>query len=284
MVEGENVGRIVIYGVDFSGAKDAGNKIWITECTMEGNILQVEKCTRASEFLKAGSSRDKCITSLRKFIVGKNDSIFGIDFPFGLPNEVLHKLFDACNWKEFVHEFAKQYSNPETFKKECLKVTTGKELKRDTDKDKATPFSPYNLRLYKQTYFGIHDILAPLIEADLVCVLPMQSAVQGKPCILEICPASTLKNLEERLKIENLYTPYKGRDMKFRDQRLRILDALKKTNRISLTDAVICAALNNEGGDAIDSIVAAYATFCGYNNFSKIDNDENYLMEGYVFA
>ena len=63
------------------------------------------------------------------------------------------------------------------------------------------------------------------------------------------------------------------------------IDALKKTNQISFSDAVISAALKDKGGDAIDSIVAAYATYCGYRNkFTKIDNNEKYAMEGYVFA
>jgi hypothetical protein len=125
-----------------------------------------------------------------------------------------------------VISFPGNYSDPEDFRKKC-QTKNNHELKRVTDIKCKTPFSPYNLRLYKQTFFGLHDILAPLIVADLVCVLPMQSALQGKSCILEICPASTLKNLEKRLKIEDIYTSYKGRGIRFRDQRLQILDTLK---------------------------------------------------------
>ncbi len=282
--ESHNLPRRV-YGVDFSGAKDAGKKIWIARGVIEEGVLKIEKCDRAEDFLVTKRKLEPCLKALREFIAGERDCAFGLDFPFGLPNEIVHKLFNVDNWKDFVQVFTKHYSHPETFKKECIEVTNGDEEKRVTDKKNATPFSPYNLWLYKQTYFGIHDILAPLVQDNLVCVLPMQSAVLGKPWILEICPASTLKQLEERLNMENLYTSYKGRNKKYRNQRLQILEVLKKKNLISLPEAIRLTALEDKGGDALDSIIAAYATFCACRNkFAKIDENENYALEGYVFA
>lgn len=175
---------------------------------------------------------------------------------YGLPNEVVHKLFEAGNWVEFVHAFTKKYSHPEPFKKECLDATNGKEKKRVTDEKNATPFSPYNLRLYKQTYFGIHDILAPLVQNSSTCVLPIQSAEQGKPWILEICPASTLKMLYMMLYKEKV-PPYKGGTLY--DNRTKILD----------------------------SIVAAFATFRAIENMrtnQPVEIDKIHLLEGFVFV
>ncbi len=43
-----------IYGIDFSGAKDAGRKIWIARGTIEGNLLIIDDCKRASELLGTG--------------------------------------------------------------------------------------------------------------------------------------------------------------------------------------------------------------------------------------
>ena len=36
-----------IYGIDFSGAKDAGKKIWIASGTVEQDGLLIEECYRA---------------------------------------------------------------------------------------------------------------------------------------------------------------------------------------------------------------------------------------------
>ena len=58
--------------------------------------------------------------------------------------------------------------------------------------------SIFRLRLYRQTYFGIRDVLYPLARDQQVCVLPMQSVLPDRAWILKICPASTLKR-------ENLY-------------------------------------------------------------------------------
>ena len=35
---------LVIYGIDFSGAQDAGNKIWIAKGVPEGESLLISEC------------------------------------------------------------------------------------------------------------------------------------------------------------------------------------------------------------------------------------------------
>jgi len=79
------------------------------------------------------------------------------------------------------------------FKKRCFTDAGGQELKRHADNAAHTPFSPYNLRIYKQTCYGISGILAPLVKADRACILSFHAPADEKPVILEICPASTLK-------------------------------------------------------------------------------------------
>lgn len=43
-----------IYGIDFSGAKDAGNKIWIAKGISDGERLLVSECYRAKDFPNSG--------------------------------------------------------------------------------------------------------------------------------------------------------------------------------------------------------------------------------------
>jgi hypothetical protein len=275
-----------IYGVDFSGAKDAGKRIWIARGIAEGRKLRIEGCCQASSFPGAGNDRNSCLAALRDFIAREKNSIFGADFPFGLPDKVIQELFKVVTWAEFVRDFYETFSSPENFRKTCWKAAGSSELKRITDKYSKTPFSPYNLRVCYQTYYGIHDILYPLVSADRARVLPMQSVERGKTIIIEICPASTLKQLEKQPNGKNLYKTYKGKE--YRNQRLQIVDALMKTNLISIPDSIRTIALNDNGGDALDSIIAAYSTFyASCKHFAvedKKDCKKDYHLEGYVFV
>ena len=40
-----------VYGVDFSGAKDAGKKIWIAQAVPRGQGIMVEACSPSTELL-----------------------------------------------------------------------------------------------------------------------------------------------------------------------------------------------------------------------------------------
>jgi hypothetical protein len=277
-----------IYGVDFSGAKDAGKRIWIARGIIEGRKLRIEDCCKASSLPGAGNDRNSCLAALWDFIGREKNSVFGADFPFGLPNKVIQELFKVGTWAEFVRDFYETFSSPENFRKICWKAADSSELKRVADKHSKTPFSPYNLRVCYQTYYGIHDILYPLVSADQARVLPMQRVERGKTIIIEICPASTLKQLEKQPNIKNLYKTYKGKGEEYRNQRLKIVDALMKTNHTSIPDSIRTIALNDTGGDALDSIIAAYSTFCAScKHFAvkdKKDYEKDYRLEGYVFA
>jgi hypothetical protein len=89
-------------------------------------------------------------------------------FPFGLPCV----LVEVNRWEEFVLSFSNRYPGPKEFRDICWIAAGNRELKRDTDKVSQTPFSLYNRRLYRQTYYGIRDVLAPLARNQLACVLP----------------------------------------------------------------------------------------------------------------
>ncbi len=270
-----------IYGIDFSGAKDAGKKIWITVGLIKGDGLHIEDCRRASDFLHTGKERDLCLAALRDFIAGEKDCAFGIDFPFGLPRE----LMKENRWEDFILAFPGYYQGPggpEEFRKECWKAAQGRELKRVTDKESKTPFSPYNLRVYRQTYYGLRDMLHPLVRENLARVLPMQIAMSSNPRILEICPASTLKRL---LKLKKLYS-YKGRTPDHKAARSRILEALEKKNVAFSEQALFASVIEDNEGDALDSIIAAYVTSRAVSNPAIISHGayRAYLLEGYVFC
>lgn len=268
-----------IYGVDFSGAQDAGRKIWIAAGLVDDTGLRVEECFRGEDL--PGSRRDRagCLKALRDFVRGQTASAFGFDFPFGIPS----RLLQDETWETFVRRFPARHGSPEDFRESCRRAAGPHEVRRDTDRESHTPFSPYNLRIYKQTYFGIRDLLAPLVSENAVCVLPMQAATVQRPWLLEICPASTLRHLGRN----RMYHGYKGRTGKHAEARRKLLTTLDREGEpISLTPRVRSAIVADPGGDALDAILAALATHRALRNpliLQLLAGTHAYILEGYVF-
>ena len=266
-----------VYGVDFSGAKKAGTKIWIASATIVRDALKIEHCGQAKDLPGSATERDQCLGALRHFISTQKACAFGLDFPFGLPGV----LIKVNSWEEFVLSFSNRYPSPKEFRDACWVAAGNRELKRDTDKVSQTPFSVYNRRLYRQTYYGIRDVLAPLVRDQLACVLPMQRTSPGRPWLFEVCPASTLKNL-------NLYLlPYKGGDKESRVRRARIIKGIEETGALLIqTSALRSKILDDPDGDALDSVIAAFATFWALRNLahSSVQESDSYALEGYVYV
>jgi len=264
-----------IYGVDFSGAQDAGRRIWIAEGTPRGRSLAIHKCLRAMDLVESGRKREICLPALRRFIERRKDCVFGLDFPFGLPSE----LTQYKSWKRFVLRFPTEYPSADELSRICRERTGGREPKRSTDSDAKTPFSPINLRLYRQTYHGIRDVLYPLVRGNEVNVLPMLQADPGKPLLLEICPASTLKHLFETRRLPS----YKGSKKERMANRKDILKRLEGETALSFHNKRLRSRIvDDTGGDALDSVIAALAAFRAVQNGPHGFDDRN--IEGKVYV
>jgi len=266
--------RRIVYGVDFSGAKEAGRKIWIAHGIIKEDVLFVTECFQAKDLPGSARDRERSLVALREFIRKNKDSIFGLDFPFGTHRTLIKEE----SWEKFVLSFQATYKSPGEFRMVCTKASGCKELKRFTDIEAKTPFSPYNLRLYRQTYFGIRDLLGPMIRNDTVCVLPMQEPLPEKAWVLEICPASTLKR-------EHLSLSYKGRDEKHRAARVRILDGIEKTGDLKIKKSSLqLKIVDDRDGDALDSVIAAFATFRALRSGFTFEENSPYAVEGWVYV
>ncbi len=132
--------------------------------------------------------------------------------------------------------------------------------------------------MFRQTYFGIKDILAPLVIDRAACVLPMQQPEQYKPWIIEICPASTLKNL-------NLYGGYKGNSREARKKREHVLNEIQIIGFAKVKEELWSVIIDNRKGDAIDSVIAAVAVSRTIqDNVLLTVRDEDYSIEGHVYV
>jgi hypothetical protein len=264
-----------VHGVDFSGAEDAGKSIWIATGIIKGKTLEIGEIRPAKELPASGRKREQSLSALVDFISREREAIIGMDFPFGLPAP----LVKEDSWESFVLSFNQRFSDPEGFKEKCFSAANKKELRRTTDDEQRTPFSPYNLWLYKQTYYGIGYVIKPLMQQRQASFLPMQKPITELSWVIEICPASTLKN-------RGFDFRYKGRSPDRRAQRLQILKGIKEFLNVKISQDLETKIMDDSGGDALDSVIAAFATFHNLPNlFSPpVTGNSIYTLEGYVYA
>ncbi len=265
--------RTRIFGVDFSGAVDAGRKLWVASGRVESDVLNVESCRRGDSLPNSPIERAACLEALRLLVASERSAIFGLDFPFGLPREVAGER----TWEEVVVLVA-SHETAEAFRNFCIQASPNRELRRATDREARAPFSPYNIRIFRQTYHGIVDLLAPLIQSGVASVLPMQSPADDRAWMLEVCPASTLKALD-------LYRPYKGKSAERRAMRGSIVAALEKSGLLRIADdAIRTALLDDAGGDALDSVLAALGAARSTRSSSLAhEGNQAYAVEGRVY-
>jgi hypothetical protein len=260
---------VAVLGVDFSGAADAGRATWIARGVAWPKGLEVQEVLPAAELPGGGPARE---TSLRALIalIAASGAVCGLDFPFA----VARSLMRAEDWAAFADGFAARYPSAEAFRDDCRERAQGRELRRLTDREAKTPFSPSNLRMFKQTFYGIRDLLAPLVRAGQACVLPMQSPAGRRPLLLEVCPASTLKSL-------GLYSPYKGKSPA--RARAAVVDTLVASGVLRPCPPPVRERILADGrGDALDAVLAAVACARALDR-PAFSFARDHLVEGYVF-
>lgn len=273
--------KSTIYGVDFSGSKKACKKIWICESVPTDEGLKVQECWNLEKKCekkyeeKCVNPCDKPFEILTEFIASNPQAIFGLDFPFGLPECLLCEN----DWESFVKRFHEQYKNPTQFYNDSHSRVE-KEPKRLTDIDAKSPMSPIFIHLHKQTYYGISNVLYSLNFENFASIHPMQPLEESKPWVIEICPASTLK-------FENLYRNYKKKGKKAKESknnRKFILQGLIDKKLITdISPEARESAVVDKEGDALDSIIAAVATHRALKNNFSVSDHELYELEGHIY-
>ncbi|MGE0745326.1 MAG: DUF429 domain-containing protein [Rhodospirillales bacterium] len=260
-------------GVDFSGARDAGRRIWIARGREDASRLAVQSVVPATALPGGGPGPEAAWAALRAAIAAARDSLVGIDMPFGLPLAVVAE----SDWRGFVAAFAARHADADSFRAAMCAFGFG-EAKRRTDVETKTPFGGWNVRMYRQTYAALSHVLAPLVAADAVRAAPMQPPAPGKPVLIEVCPASTLKHA-------GLYFPYKQRGADGAAARAAILDGLTARGAVAPLPAGLRAVvLADPGGDALDAVIAAASAFKARDDAGlATPRDAREAIEGRVF-
>ncbi len=264
-----------VVGIDFSGAQNAGKLIWIAEGTI-GDMGQfvLKSCKTALDRLGCSKERTVVLAALADWIAQQGPVVIGCDFPFSLP----FQLISQTSWHAFARAFQAHYPNARAFQKACHSVANHKEHKRIADRVAKTPMSPYNERLFHQTYAGIAHVLAPLIGR--AAIAPFDEVDPDKPLIVETCPASSLKALG--IEHRQYKQSKKDKAAECRQGRIRIVESLIARRLVLVPGALRERIIADKGGDALDSVIAALGAIAALPQMARrVGYDQP--VEGWVY-
>ncbi|MBN8729315.1 MAG: DUF429 domain-containing protein [Acidobacteria bacterium] len=210
---------MTVYGIDFSGARDAARRTWIARID-GGAITWVKREAELGEPLVQFLASAGCVV--------------GIDAPLSLPAE----LMDG-GWEHWARGFSESFRNADAFRADCQQRSAN-EKKRAVEREAKVPFASWNLRLYRQTWRVMSELVSPLLGEGRHVVAPQQAPRPGATTLIEVCPASTLQHL-------GLRVPYKGPGA-------QLWAAREELARAFEAPALV---VDDPGGDALDSVIAA---------------------------
>ena len=280
---------INIYGVDFSGAKLAGRNTWIArlERSPRGRrpSYRLAELSRLEQ-LCGTAERRVALAHLVSLVRSSDEALWALDFPFGLPVEVMGERARWLDQLEFLHAWG---DDDYGMGLECLRRAKAlggpNHIRRLTDIEAKAPFDPYHYRIIYQTFYGMRDVLGPLWRKKQTAILPFQyrRLASAKRVLVEACPASTLKRMG--LPHQNYKQPEGGSlTHKRRQTRRVILDGL--TEHISISEAHWRVIMRNGGGDAFDAVIAALGAIRGWGTYDHqyISRHHRYPLEGHLYV
>ena len=282
----------VVYGVDFSGARLAGRSMWLAR--IEPSVEPAEpgavpyRLTQlaALETLCGTAERATAIAHLVRLVEGSERALWALQFPFGLPVEVMEPEAAWPDQMEFVYHFG---DDDYGMGLECLR--RAKELggpnhiRRLTDVEEKAPHDPYHYRIIYQTFYGMRDVLGPLRGRDDTAILPFHydRLPHARRVVVEACPASTLKRLG--LPHWNYKQPGgQSPDAKRRRTRREILAGLAA--HVAIGRVRRAALLRDGGGDALDAVISAVGAALSWraSDHERVAGHPRYVREGRHYA
>ncbi|WP_081909178.1 DUF429 domain-containing protein [Haloferax prahovense] len=258
-----------VYGIDFSGSKSPSQKIWITEASLTDSSdqhLHVQDVSAAAELFSA-THRSEVLTELRDLIRRSDAAVIGLDFPFSLSQSSI----STEDWEDFLEGFASNFNNQD-IDAYPGPYESDEESRRETD-FRFGGQSPMSPQVRYQVFYGLRDVLHPLVTDDEVRVLPMQNRDSTKPSVLEVYPAATFG-------AERLYRiGYKENTKQSQDRRRVNAEGLQSHENLSIEDDLVEKAIQSD--DALDSLCAAFAVSRAIREGL---NREQKSVEGHIFA
>ena len=274
-----------VYGVDFSGARLAGANTWVATLAARRGALALAALDRLST-LAGTADRDPALAHLTGLVAASRAALWGFDFPFGVPVELLP---GRAGWPAHFASVADFGDEAYAWGLDCVRRTEelglGKHARRASDTESRAPFDPYHYRIVYQTFHGTRSVLAPLRRDRATAVLPFHYGrlAAADRVVVEACPACLLKDLG--LPHQNYKQPAGGPlTAKRRTTRRAIIDAVAA--RVTLPPALVRRMMRNPGADALDAVLAGYAAWRGVHaaDHAAIARHPRYKREGRVYV
>jgi hypothetical protein len=276
-----------IFGVDFSGARLAGRTTWVARLEPAGRaarhrLVELSRLDR----LAGSAERAPALAHLVSLIAASRDALWALDFPFGLPVELLPRRARLAAQLELVAAFADDgYELGVDCVRRARALGGPMHIRRLTDVDARAPFDPYHYRIIYQTFHGIRDVLAPLRRVRETAVLPFEYVrlAAARRVVVEACPASTLKRLG--LPHQNYKQPAGGRLLPHRRRTRRaIVEGLATHVEIAPRERRVI--MRDPGADALDAVVAAVgaARAMRVTDHARVRRHARYPHEGHLYV
>ncbi len=232
-------------GLDWSGSKEAGKKIWQAHLDVDASSRIVLK--RLDRPFLANPEPSKVRAGFARWFAGLNAQVVGMDFCFGLEKSHARLICAAASVQpattlepvQLGSLIVRLYPSAEDLRTAC-----GPERKRKTDVAAGSPFAPTNLRMFRQTWLGL-SCLATLSNASIA---PWASA--GDTVIVEVLPALVARSLGSD-------GGYKGRSTEARNGRQVLTTTIERL--VSLAPPDRQTLVDDVEGDAIDAVLAGLA-------------------------
>ncbi len=265
-----------IIGAQFSGAALAGSRTWIAEGVIEDGALRIAMVRQVADLPNGAVERDLAMIALRKYFAKQRATVIGIDFPFSLPKALVKEK----RWTDFIAAFGKRYDDVQDFTTQAKKAAGNQERWRHTDRELGKRSAPHKRRLAFQTFFGIRDILAPLVGEGLAAAVPMQEPIPRKPIFVEVSPPSSMRRAR-------ISPPFKGAAPLARRAREGVLASYERMGQLwPLPPEVRERVLDDAEGDALNAVVAAIAAAWASKNRDRwsLPSDSPYMIEGRIYT
>jgi len=255
-------GRFI--GVDWSGAAQAGQKVWAAA------VYCSERNPPKLEFVRrpfVGFDAAGVATRFANWLASEPFVAAGLDFCFGVSRSHLVKGLPRTGPADLGRWIAENYPTPQDFK-----VALGREGKRVTDRKCGSPFAPTNLRMFRQAYWGLRALAKSKLS-----ILPWDAPL-AEGVVVEILPAHIVKALCPNCR-------YKGTSSQAKLERQRLLAAIIAAVGITISADNEQTLLNDSEGDALDAVLAAIAAAAAKESgFAGVAADSATSGEGWIYS
>jgi hypothetical protein len=278
-----------VVGVDFSGAALSGRTAWVafSALSRKGGRERLNVTQLSPLGVLAGDDSRAVVNQFLVDAISRStQTLWGIDFPFGLPLEL-----ELGNWRRQLSYLASYPGTAKDFGRHLVQraqsLGHAMHVRRQTDRETQTPFDCYHYRIIYQTFHGMRDVLLPLAKQPRTCVMPFQYSrfANALRYVVEACPSSTLK----RMKLPHrLYKQSGGKPPTDDHKRVRrvILDRLTHPTQgcVNLKAEHVEIVMTDSGGDAMDAVIAAVGTHFDFRfaDHASIRRHDRYPREGRV--